>query len=867
VWPAGLVVPVAWLAGVAGLVAAPGLWPSAAVYAVLALGAGGLLAVACLARRANLAAPWLRLALLGVAVALLAAGSTAWRSAARAQAMWPADLAPGRAQALLRIDSLPTPLDNGAWQVDADVLAWSAAPRSASPRRPAAHAWGEEPVNAAGLARLGAIQRVRLYWPAGAPPTPGDTWQAAARWHRPDGALNPGGPDPELFAWERGNGAVGQVKAGDLNLVAAAHGWTVHGAIARWRAGLRERIQSRVTDRVSAGVLAGLTVGDQSAMDQRDWEVFRRTGVAHLMAISGSHIAVVGWWVAWVVRRTWGRSHRLVHLWPAHQAAMVAACLACTAYALLAGWGLPAQRTVWTMVVLTGLSLSGRSWPWPLTALWVMAWVTLFDPWALWQPGFWLSFLCVMVLMAAGDGPASSEAESPGGPMGWLALWRPFVQLARVQVVLSVAMAPVAVLCFHQVSLAGVLVNLAAVPWFDLLITPLALLGMAMPPLWSLDASLVQATLDALSWAATWPAAVSTWAAPPAWLGIWAAVAGLLWAWSGPRGWRWGWALVMLPVLLVPPMWRLLPAPAAGQFTALALDVGQGTAVLVQTQGHALLFDTGPRLGEHDDAGRRHIVPTLEALGVARLDTLVLSHEDSDHVGGAPSVLAGLDVAQVVGSLPVDHPLRRAAPRLGAAPLPFRDCVAGQSWTWDGVRFEWLHPLRPGAEGEPNAHACVLKVQAQATAGMPRGASAEAGGNSLLLTADIEADQEADLVARHSPLKATVLVAPHHGSQTSSTLPFLSAVQPEQVVVQAGRRNRYGHPSPQVTARYEALGLAWAATPACGAWWWRSDEPARRPLVPPAGQKAPQRGQVVRGHCWRAEHPHPWSAAPVDTES
>jgi competence protein ComEC len=925
--------PLALLLGMGVGLQLPSVWPvsrslSAGALALLSLAACGAWAVWGGHRAWPSRGQAWRLTASLLALATLGCTLVAMRTAGRVQAVWPAEMGVLAAGALVQVDSLPQPMSQGAWSVDAEVLQWvppaqtgaGAGPRATlaagdvdaigqsavapARGRHASTRPGHEPgIGPADASRLSRVNRVRIYWPAGAMPEPGSRWQLRARWHRPDGVSNPGGPDAELLAWERGIGAVGQVgkQAAYLRLVSPAHPWSPCGLIDRWRARLRERIGQTVPEPALAGVLAGLTVGDQSAVARDDWEVFRRTGVAHLISISGSHIAVVGWWVAWLVRRQWGRSHRLAHACPAPWAAQGLSLAVCAAYALLSGWGLPAQRTVWTMLGLSALRAGGRDWPWTLSSLWVMAAVALIDPWALLQAGFWLSFLCVVALMAMGDGvtlptamPQRIPAQvSPGRRApGWLARARTeawpkaraeLVGLVRVQGLLTLAMAPVAVVCFNQVSLAGFLVNLVAIPLFDVCMTPLALVGMLWSGLWRLDATLLAAFMAALRWVAAAPWAVWVWPTPPAWLGAWGVVAGLMWVWPGPRGWRLGWAMAMLPLLCLPPAWHLLPAPASGQFQALAIDIGQGTAVLVQTHRHALLFDTGPKMGEDQDAGGRHILPSLQAMGVTGLDVLLISHEDSDHVGGALSVMQALPVTQVVSSLVPDHPVRAwQSPRTGQ-PLPHAPCQAGLSWDWDGVHFELLHPLTPhevatsaedgsleegrtsgrgkgqGEANEPNAHSCVLKVS-QLT---PARAASDA--RSLLLTADIEADQEAALVdwARSqdqlAALQATVLVAPHHGSQTSSTLAFLQAVSPAQVVVQAGRRNRYGHPAPSVIRRYEAMGLPWVATPDCGAWWWRSDEPVNKP-----GERADRSvgQQPALGHCWRARRPHAWQVQP-----
>ncbi|HEX7636870.1 MAG TPA: ComEC/Rec2 family competence protein, partial [Burkholderiaceae bacterium] len=235
-----------------------------------------------------------------------------------------------------------------------------------------------------------------------------------------------------------------------------------------------------------------------------------------------------------------------------------------------------------------------------------------------------------------------------------------------------------------------------------------------------------------------------------------------------------------------------------------------GSAILVRTHAHLLLFDTGPRFGEADDAGRRVLLPLLQARGERRIDRLVLSHADADHIGGAATLLARLPVGELRSSLAAGHPL------LHTPGVPHVRCAAGQGWRWDGVDFLFLHPWPPDyrPDAKTNALSCVLRVS-------------DAAGRSALLTGDIEAPQEAALVAwaaraggPANPLHADVLLAPHHGSRTSSTDAFLAAVAPRTVVIQVGYRSRYGHPAPQVVARYRAHGLAVVRTDRCGAWTW-----------------------------------------------
>ena len=642
----------------------------------------------------------------------------------------------------------------------------------------------------------------------------GERWQLAARLKAPHGARNPHGFDYELWMWEQGVQASGYVRTSerlDERLGAPrrlARTWRYPVEQARQR--VRERILARLTGGAdggavdeaglrAAGVVAALVTGDQRAIERGDWNLFRITGVAHLMSISGLHITMFAWLAAALVGWLWRRSTRLCLAVPAPSAALVGGVLLASAYALFSGWGVPAERTVLMLAMVALLRLSGRRWPWPQVWLLACAVVVAFDPWAMLQAGFWLSFVAVGILFATDAGADSAHGAGVKGR---------FVSMLREQMVVTVALAPLTLLLFGQVSLVGLLANLLAIPWVTVCVTPLAMLGVFFAPLWQAAAWCVQALSLWLAWLAGWPLAQLTLAQAPLWAGAAAVLGGIVLVLRLP----WQWRLLGLPLML-PAFWWQPPRPAPGQFDLLAVDVGQGQAVLLRTATHSLLYDAGPRYGEDADAGQQVLVPLLQSLG-ERLDRLVLSHGDSDHVGGAAAVMAQQPRADVLGSIAADHPLQ--------ALRPIEPCAAGQAWQWDGVRFAVLHPGEVTNEGEPvpagrggspsNARSCVLRAVAQ-------------GGAAALLTGDIERAQEQQLVQSGAPLAADVLVVPHHGSKTSSSGAFLDAVQPAVALVQAGYRNRFGHPAAPVVQRYDERGITLVNTATCGAAAWASDRP------------------------------------------
>ncbi|WP_418315269.1 DNA internalization-related competence protein ComEC/Rec2 [Piscinibacter sakaiensis] len=635
----------------------------------------------------------------------------------------------------------------------------------------------------------------------------GQRWQLTLRLRRPHGNMNPHGFDYELYLFERGIGATAYVRevAQPARLLADGVGHRV----AALRQTVRDAIFSSVDDRRAAGVLAALAVGDQGAIDRDDWQLFRDTGIAHLVAISGLHVTMFFWLAGRLIAACWRRSPRLALAVAAPVAGRCGGLAAATAYALIAGWGVPAQRTLLMLALVVLLASLGRRWPWPMILLAAAVLVTLLDPWALLQPGFWLSFVAVGLLLASGAEDAM-PAASGRGQWRWKAIVdrlvaAPMRQLLRSQLAITVGLAPLSIIFFQQLSVVGLMANLVAIPLVTLLITPLALLGVALPWLWQLGALLLQGLTMLLGWLASWPFAVWTVAEAPLWAHLLAIPAALLAVLPLP----WRTRLLALPLLiplLLPP--RVLPA--YGQFDVLALDVGQGTAVLVRTHSHLLLFDTGPHYARDSDAGQRIVLPLLRGRGERRIDKLVLSHRDNDHVGGAASLIGAMAVGELFGSLEDGHPLANLGP-------PLQRCSAGLGWQWDGVSFEMLHPLKADYDGvrKPNAMSCVLRV-----------AAAGAGAASLLITGDIERQQELELLSRAAlQLPSRVLIAPHHGSRTSSIEEFIEAVGPQVVVFQAGYRNRFGHPSAEVVDRYRRRGIQVIETSRCGAWWWRGGDP------------------------------------------
>ncbi len=649
----------------------------------------------------------------------------------------------------------------------------------------------------------------------------GERWLLTVRLKAPHGGANPHGFDFELWMWEQGLQATGYVRAGPRDEAPQRLGQTGWHPLERARQQVRDAILQHLAARAPgaaddadedfghqlreqarrAGVVAALVVGDQSAIDRADWDVFRATGVAHLVSISGLHITMFAWVASRLLGWLWRRSRRLCLWWPAAHAGLLGGVALAGAYALFSGWGVPSQRTLCMLATVSALRLFALRWPWP--QVWLLAGVVVLvaDPWAMLQAGFWLSFVAVGLLFAADPGRAAPSSGAPSHPAR--RLLGHAGRALREQWVITVALAPLTLLLFGQVSLVGLVANALAIPWVTLVVTPLAMGGVLLAPLWDAAAWAVGALASYLRLLLQWPWATFSVAQAPLWAGVVGVMGGVLLVLRGP----WRLRLLGLPLLAPVLLWSA-PVPPAGHFELLAADVGQGNAVLVRTAHHALLYDAGPRFSRESDAGHRVLVPLLRALDV-RLDTLVLSHRDSDHVGGAAAVLAMQPQAQVLSSIEDDHALKtlHAVSR----------CQAGQRWQWDGVDFELLHPLAAdyGTAQKPNALSCTLRISN--------------GRQAALLAGDLEAPQEALLLQRAQAgagsLRADVLLAPHHGSKTSSSEALLDAVAPRIVLVQAGYRNRFGHPAAPVVQRYVQRHADVIDSPHCGASLWRSDQP------------------------------------------
>ncbi len=647
--------------------------------------------------------------------------------------------------------------------------------------------------------------RLSLSWPAARPGdereadvpvlSAGERWRLVVRLRRPHGYANPGGFDLEAWLLERNLRATGYVRAGDANARLDAFAGRFGDHVQRARERVRERIARALADARYAGVVAALAIGDQRAIPDQQWTVFNRTGVGHLVSISGLHVTALAALAGWAAAALARRSIRLTDRLPARHAGAIVGVAVAGVYTMLAGAEVPALRTFAMLATGAAGLLASRHGTSGAIWLWALAIVLALDPWAVLSAGFWLSYGAVAVLIYAGAGRAGHD-RAPTWRGRWVASLR---EGARTQWAVTVGLVPFALVLFGQVSIVSPVANAVAIPVVTLGVVPLAVAGIVVP----LDAlflaahAVLEPLMGVLAWLAGASAAAWAQHAPIPWTVATAAV-GVVWL-LAPRGvpGRALGAIWLAPLALVMP-----PAPPEGTARVTVLDVGQGLAVVVRTHRHALVYDTGPRWHETADAGSRIVAPFLRREGIGRVDALVVSHQDLDHAGGALSVLRAVPVGRVVSSLPPDHPV--VAERADASA---DRCVDRMRWRWDGVDFEVLHPppaFYDDARAKMNDLSCVLAVTA--------------GRSRVLLSGDIEARSELRLLDEaRDALPADVLVVPHHGSRTSSTPAFVAAVDPAVAIFTPGYRNRFGHPRPEVVARYVARGATTLRTDRDGA--------------------------------------------------
>jgi competence protein ComEC len=621
--------------------------------------------------------------------------------------------------------------------------------------------------------------KIQLNWYGKYPKLlPGQCWHLTVRIKRPHGLANPGGFNHELHLLQNKIRAQGYVKMAPSNSLLMDSLW--QAPLDKFRLYLLERIEVALKNSQYLGFIEALTIGVTQHITQPQWQLLRATGTNHLMAISGLHIGLAASLLYGLVNIGWRRIGSLALRVPTPQAAAIACLIAGATYSVIAGFSIPTQRALVMLGVFLALLLSRRQ-----TSSWQALSLALFcvlikDPLAILSVGFWLSFTAVAFIIYGTMGRYR--------PLGlW---WR----YGRVQWVVSLGLLPISLLIFQQASLSSLLANAIAIPWVSFTVVPIALSGALILPFWPWLAGwlfkIAVTSLNLVMQLLTYLASIKSlsWQQPihQPWIFVCASIGTILLL--APRGFpgRWLGIIGLLPLFYIK-----APTPKLAEVWFSVLDVGQGLAAIIRTQNHVVVYDTGPSFSATYNAGSAIIEPYLRYNGIRKIDTLIISHGDNDHSGGAHALLDEFPVSQVYTSVP----------QMFAAYQPFT-CKAGQQWQWDRVKFEFLWPSH-GSNLAGNNRSCVLKV----TAGL----------HTILLPGDIEKQAEHILLTmRSSKLAANIVIAPHHGSLTSSTKPFIQTTHPSYVVFSAGYLNRFGFPKEQIVERYTNIGATNFNTAYCG---------------------------------------------------
>ena len=632
---------------------------------------------------------------------------------------------------------------------------------------------------------------IQLNWyEADSAPRPGERWQLRVKLKRPRGFSNPGGFD--YAAWLVANriGATGYIEhSSDNRKLEAPHWYSIDALRGRAQNYLQLRLQSYP----HRDLLLGLLIGDGGAIDSDAWEVFRATGTVHLFVVSGLQIAFTGGLALWVAR-LWWRSAWCSSQRRNYFIGAIPALLVALVYALLAGWGVPIQRALIMFYVLVWALIARRKihaatgW---IAALWL---VLLFDPLAVRDIGFWFSFVAVaaILLIICGHRSESHSKLLHNGLRWW-----------RVQWALFVTSLPLLLMLSGQITLLALPANFIAIPLSTFISLPLAFLAVlsdiCVPQISEILWRSANASLDGLWRYLIWLQQFGGSADHGDWA-IWhargidngiclfAALAALLLLLPRAIPGKIFAVFLLLP-LIAPPLVNM----EDGDYVVTVIDVGQGLSVLVETSQHRLLYDTGPLFGPERAVADLTVVPLLRQRGISRLDAVVISHSDNDHSGGWSTIVREFSVPRLLlGEMMETR--NRQGEDVSLEKIPAAEtCRTGMRWRWDNVEFAMLHPTPSAAETfRGNNRSCVLQISS--------------GNTRVLLTGDIERNAENLLLDNSALQSATLLVAPHHGSRSSSTDAFVERVQPRYAVFSTGYLNRFKHPSPEVVQRYRQAG-------------------------------------------------------------
>jgi competence protein ComEC len=640
----------------------------------------------------------------------------------------------------------------------------------------------------------------------------GQHWRFTVKLKRPHGLFNPAGFDYESWLFSQNIGATGYIRSKITpQLLGTASGFDT---ISVWRQAIADRLALLVPDKESLALIKALSIGDGGDISDAQWRVFRNTGTTHLFVISGSHISLVAGFVFFISRTLWARTGILA-IAP-HTVAAISALIMAVFYSALAGFSVPTQRAmIMVVVVMLGIILQHYSKVTDSLA-WALLLVLLLDPFAVLSPGFWLSFIAVVIILFCNSKRLVStvdwikiKSETEGLPVlsrkivEWRYQWKakkPLYLFAFIYIhpIMALELSPLTVLFFQQLPIINPSrANFIAIPVVEILIIPLILLALPLMFIYPLLATklltVVAQILSGLYWI------LAEWAnssanifinlpAPNYWVLLLAILGAFLL--FTPKGTPARWLGI---VLCLPLFFPVTEKVKESEFILTLLDVGQGLSTVVQTSKHILVFDTGAKSSADFDMGKAALLPFLHSIHASRIDRLIISHGDNDHIGGTQSLIDEIKINSIYTSVPEMLPNN----------TPIR-CSSGQQWQWDNVQFTLLSPMKKNQFASKNNNSCVLKIASNQ--------------GSVLLTGDIEAEAENGLLDNAADyLKSDILIAPHHGSKTSSTSAFLKQIHPQWVLIPAGYKNRFHFPHAEVLKRYQQQGIKWFMTGTAGA--------------------------------------------------
>ncbi len=623
---------------------------------------------------------------------------------------------------------------------------------------------------------------------------PDDKWQFVIKLKKPYSLQNPGGFDYEAWIFQNNIDAKGYVRKSELNKLLQSNSSLF--SFTRIRFNLKQKI-SLITNSPYRAIILALLIGDKSEITPEQWQIFRKTGTSHLIAISGLHIGLIAGLVFFISRWLWGYYSWGVEVLPSPKFAALLAIISALLYSAMAGFSLPTQRAlIMLCVIMISILIDVRAQSWNTLAIALLL-VLLLSPFAVMNPGFWLSFSAVGIILYFTKITQNRINKLYSTLYNW----------SLIQLVIGIGLVPLVLLFFNETSIISPVANLIIVPLFSFVIVPMVFIAgcllFILPFISNVLLTIVAYILN-LSWIFLEFLAGLSFATiqingltASAFIFLCLAITVLLLPRQFPVKW-------LSIIFFLPLLFTKYEKPEAGTVKITLLDVGQGLSVVVQTHDHVLVYDTGPGYSKNFNAGKNVVIPFLKSNGIGTVDMVVISHGDNDHIGGLRAIIGSLNVKQIYTSVPAKVNSRT---KLKNATLQAQYCDSEKQWTWDGVDFQFIHP-QPESTLIKNNASCVLMIS---SGGVGQ-------NNSILLTGDIEAKAETDIIENSTlDIHANIIIAPHHGSKTSSTQAFINKVKPDYVLYAVGYRNRYRFPNEIVSDRYQQLGVTELATSEYGA--------------------------------------------------